>query len=334
MTDQTGCSLDSVIAREREVIAAQRRNRGLDAAASPADGLVRGLALSGGGIRSATFALGVLQCLQNHGMLKHFDYLSTVSGGGYIGGSLTWFHHQLRQTAGGARPMTAGEYRFPFGHKYFVRRAMEGGAQASAVEVAATEEATDNTAFLRQLGNYLSHGAEISTTSLVAVLLRNVLLAFAVYFALLLSGTLLVERLFGLHPWRPSRWLFGLFLASCVIYGWSSFAYSKYLPESGQLYRWRIRSQRLQGALLALTLLCLIAASIPGLHHAFGTWQWTGFASLSSTGIGAVLLEVATAMHWRCSAPPPWCMRCSTAPTCWHCAWMATCGSRGRPHCS
>ncbi len=48
-------------------------------------GDLTGLALSGGGIRSATFALGVLQGLHRVGMLNKFDYLSTVSGGGYIG---------------------------------------------------------------------------------------------------------------------------------------------------------------------------------------------------------------------------------------------------------
>jgi predicted acylesterase/phospholipase RssA len=47
-----------------------------------------GLALSGGGIRSATFCLGVLQGMADVGMLNKFDYLSTVSGGGYIGGWL------------------------------------------------------------------------------------------------------------------------------------------------------------------------------------------------------------------------------------------------------
>ena len=52
-----------------------------------------GLALSGGGIRSATFALGVMQALHRAGLLTRFDYLSTVSGGGYIGSSLTWSHH-------------------------------------------------------------------------------------------------------------------------------------------------------------------------------------------------------------------------------------------------
>lgn len=44
-----------------------------------------GLALSGGGVRSATFALGLLRGLAKNGLLTHLDYLSTVSGGGYIG---------------------------------------------------------------------------------------------------------------------------------------------------------------------------------------------------------------------------------------------------------
>ena len=41
------------------------------------------LCLSGGGIRSATFALGLIQGLAEQEVLGAFDYLSTVSGGGY-----------------------------------------------------------------------------------------------------------------------------------------------------------------------------------------------------------------------------------------------------------
>src|SRR3984893_18085028 len=48
-----------------------------------------GLALSGGGIRSASFGLGVLQALHVSSGIEGIDYLSTVSGGGYIGCSLT-----------------------------------------------------------------------------------------------------------------------------------------------------------------------------------------------------------------------------------------------------
>src|SRR5216110_3151360 len=51
------------------------------------------LCISGGGIRSATFGLGILQGLARCGLLEKFHYLSTVSGGGYIGSWLSaWIH--------------------------------------------------------------------------------------------------------------------------------------------------------------------------------------------------------------------------------------------------
>jgi hypothetical protein len=50
-----------------------------------------GLALSGGGIRSATFSLGVLVALAQRNLMPQIDFLSTVSGGGYIGSFLTAF---------------------------------------------------------------------------------------------------------------------------------------------------------------------------------------------------------------------------------------------------
>ncbi len=49
------------------------------------DAQLLGVAFSGGGIRSATFNLGILQALGEMDMLRWVDYLSTVSGGGYIG---------------------------------------------------------------------------------------------------------------------------------------------------------------------------------------------------------------------------------------------------------
>jgi hypothetical protein len=47
-----------------------------------------GVGLSGGGIRSATFCLGVFQALSRRNLLPSIDYLSTVSGGGYFGSFL------------------------------------------------------------------------------------------------------------------------------------------------------------------------------------------------------------------------------------------------------
>jgi hypothetical protein len=58
------------------------------------------ICLSGGGIRSAAFALGVLQALARLRLLSQFDYLSTVSGGGYIGGWLSaWAAHEGKSAA-------------------------------------------------------------------------------------------------------------------------------------------------------------------------------------------------------------------------------------------
>jgi hypothetical protein len=59
-----------------------------------------GLAISGGGIRSATFALGVLAALARRNLLYQFDYLSTVSGGGYVGAFLTTYLSAATPTNG------------------------------------------------------------------------------------------------------------------------------------------------------------------------------------------------------------------------------------------
>lgn len=79
---------------EREFILLRRRRR--DAKLPPSD-LMAGVGLSGGGIRSATFALGIFQGMAKsrnggskggrprRGLLRYIDYLSTVSGGGYFG---------------------------------------------------------------------------------------------------------------------------------------------------------------------------------------------------------------------------------------------------------
>jgi len=64
------------------------------------------LCISGGGIRSATFALGVIQGLASAEVLKRFDYLSTVSGGGYIGSWLSsWVRRHPRGVAGVERDL-------------------------------------------------------------------------------------------------------------------------------------------------------------------------------------------------------------------------------------
>ena len=93
---------------------------------------VVGLSLSGGGIRSSAVCLGVLQALNHHDVIKRIDYLSTVSGGGYIGSSLT-------------ATMTVGK-RFVFGQP-----PNPGAKSAKANEVSDTPEV----GHIRNYSNYL-----------------------------------------------------------------------------------------------------------------------------------------------------------------------------------
>lgn len=75
-------AIERINADEAAAIHARRGNQHLI-------GDAVGLALSGGGIRSATFCLGVVQVLASRGLLDDVDLLSTVSGGGYTGSFLT-----------------------------------------------------------------------------------------------------------------------------------------------------------------------------------------------------------------------------------------------------
>ncbi len=89
---------------EQEWTARRRQVAGI-----PADAGTVGLAFSGGGIRSATFNLGVLQALEAGGILRHVDYLSSVSGGGYAASCYSWLRARLPAKPGGSVFATAVE---------------------------------------------------------------------------------------------------------------------------------------------------------------------------------------------------------------------------------
>src|SRR5438067_1546119 len=73
------------------------------------DGAV-GLALSGGGIRSASFNLGLLQAFYRSGLLRYVDYLSTVSGGSYTGAWLSRHISQLKDVAVNPNNLPLGQH--------------------------------------------------------------------------------------------------------------------------------------------------------------------------------------------------------------------------------
>lgn len=96
---------EEVVSREYEILRPDLKFPSADRAElfQQAHGLERplsALCISGGGIRSATFALGALQGLAEQGVLEQFDYLSTVSGGGYIGGWLTAWINRAKGIGG------------------------------------------------------------------------------------------------------------------------------------------------------------------------------------------------------------------------------------------
>ncbi|MEO8158090.1 MAG: hypothetical protein ABI648_09865 [Betaproteobacteria bacterium] len=142
-------SEETVLAGERKLILEESKQ-------SQAEGGFLGLALSGGGIRSATFNLGVLQGLAERGLLSRLDYLSTVSGGGYIG---SWLSALIQRDGDGIAgvektldPRNAAD---------------KGGTEAAPV------------GWLRRFSNYLTPRAGLlSTDSLagVATYVRNLLL--------------------------------------------------------------------------------------------------------------------------------------------------------------
>ncbi len=143
-----------------------------------------GLAFSGGGIRSATFNLGVLQALAHLGILRLFHYLSTVSGGGYIGSWLAaWIYRQdlLRVEAQLYQEVPRSDL----------------DEQAERSRAAPTDPDQSPITFLRQFSNYLTPktGAlSVDTWTAVATYVRNLLLNLTIV-TLALTAVLLVPRL-------------------------------------------------------------------------------------------------------------------------------------------
>jgi peptidoglycan hydrolase-like protein with peptidoglycan-binding domain len=132
-----------------------------------------GLAFSGGGIRSATFNLGMLQALAEVRLLREFHYLSTVSGGGYIGSWLSaWIHREQGRVESVEEKL------------------------AVATRKQGEKEEPDQIKFLRQYSNYLTPSVGIfgaDTWAVIATYLRNVLLNLAILVAVL-SAVMLLPR--------------------------------------------------------------------------------------------------------------------------------------------
>ncbi len=188
------------------------------AIALPATERFDALALSGGGIRSATFSLGVLQALAETGrkrtesgpnqppddfkasMLARFDYLSTVSGGGFIGAFLVGLFvpgrlRKAAQTPGDAEA-AANDARAVLGSGPPERiRAATMGGEKSLLKAPL--------AWLRENGRYLTPTGSGDLVYAAGMGLRNwISLHVVIGVALLLALTLLAAlRSVVAQPW-------------------------------------------------------------------------------------------------------------------------------------
>ncbi len=166
---------------------------------------VWGLALSGGGIRSATFALGVLQVLARNNLLGAFHYLSTISGGGYIGS----FVQGLIRRRG-------------FAATYDVLRSSVRDTANAPQATAPIVDAQRPILHLREYGNYLSpRKSPVSgdTLSMLGTYVRNVVLVQTQLLALMLALSLIPLFLYPRMMRAAIDWPFGLFLASGIAGG-------------------------------------------------------------------------------------------------------------------
>ncbi|MBF8269664.1 MAG: putative Acyl transferase/acyl hydrolase/lysophospholipase [Gammaproteobacteria bacterium] len=144
-----------------------------------------GLAFSGGGIRSSSFNLGILQGVHKAGLFECIDYLSTVSGGGYIGSYLSSYYHRERKRREQRIDKTAAEISaaipFPFKH-------VPG------------EKENDYFRHFRNNSNFLAPGGFFDLLIIPLMLLRGLIINLAVILPFLLATAVLMSYWLGRLP--------------------------------------------------------------------------------------------------------------------------------------
>jgi predicted acylesterase/phospholipase RssA len=166
---------------------------------APVDNLV-GLALSGGGIRSATFNLGVLQGLASRNALWIFDYLSTVSGGGFVGSWWSAWLSREKRWPGDIFP--ASEELEPQRRRKtaLLFRGQDGRTPVPSLpDGSLIARKQDPIHFVRLFSNYLTPrtGAfSPDTWRLIAFMVRNLLFTWVALLPLLLAAVMAGQAFF------------------------------------------------------------------------------------------------------------------------------------------
>jgi hypothetical protein len=265
------------------------------------------LCFSGGGIRSASFGLGVLQGLARLKLVGKFDFLSTVSGGGYLGGWLTAWIHREHERARAASPAGAAGSEAGAAHASQAVRAVErelgrGVASPVAPEPEAVRRLRSYTRYMSPRAGFLS----ADTWTLIGIYGRNMLLNWTVLLPLIAAAlmfprlsTAIVRLAQTEEDWTPlqaSLWEQRVLwaAAACGVLGFSYLMVNRPGAVMRGVWPWTAaslggpRDPRGQGFFL---LLCLL----PLWLFAFGLsvyWAWVTWG-LSSLGYEILGVEVS-----------------------------------------
>ena len=258
-----------------------------------------GLSLSGGGIRSASFALGVLHALVRAGKLRHFDYLSTVSGGGYTGTALTWMLSTY--PGAGVEPEN-----FPLSSP------AEGKVGVAGNPPPLPRPPLLALDWIRRRGKYLTPQRRLDLVSAFGVVLRGMtislfvaltlmLVAFAVLrcFSVALNkqlpaiGTLQAFPIFE-NPefafWNTWAWL-SVAVAITFVLGGLAFALTtRWRPKDvHRAYLLRRDAQVWLGYVLKGLCFALVLASLPAVRAKLADVTWESAFSFMTVGGGAAI---------------------------------------------
>jgi len=235
------------------------------AATAPAPDHLVGLAFSGGGIRSATFSLGVLQRMAMLNLLERIDLLSSVSGGGYIS---AWLSAWIKRTS--LREVASELKRCP---------------ESSGIEPKQVQ-------WLRRYSNYLTPrvGAlSLDALTVAATYLRNVLLNMTII-AACVSVLVLVPMLLI----QPTLHLLG----SAPLAGWLAAGFGSFALLATAFQLSPAMSRRPGGARSRIVYASVVA---PGFLSAYFGAPWLATAAawdhwLLACGIAVVVVIVLMAI--------------------------------------
>lgn len=253
---------DAIDAAEREAVRLRRAHYDLPAGETDA----AGLALSGGGIRSATFSLGVLVALAERGLLPQFDYLSTVSGGGYLGSFLGAFLNAPDAPSakdGGPGAIGLRPHELPFQRE---------GGEASALR------------HLRHHSKYLATGSWWERGMMLFAQLYGMVLNASVVVLLAIAAAA-GERL--LRAWLPAVHLsraVPVLLAVAGIVGLAAL-WTLRTPRGNA---WK-SADRMIAALAVFLALLLALRGLDAVHAALEKVPWTTLSALVAVGGGVLL---------------------------------------------